>query len=287
MTFRRGGAALLVLGALGLAGTPAAALDLEQALASWRQAWVVIKVPSGSNCDQGYTNNEVPQGAPRADVQLGPGELAQVHKIEVKRDRLEVLLNLDEGYLEPRREGPFELFEDARCKVELELPVPRAVIKGDDLAGAERVLASYLARFTSEAEARRSELWNRRQKGRLPKDYEQTLAAWEKWKREQYLLRLDEEIDEALDELEQARRGNRTSPEYADGLAAGLEAQRYVSFSSCQEALDASFWTKSREVPKDRRKDRDFVEGFDNGQRLAFFQERIEELRDCRARAPR
>ena len=54
-----------------------------------------------------------------------PGELAKLDKVDVNRSRIDLHLSLSEPMLVPWQEGPFTLYRESACKVELEIAVPR------------------------------------------------------------------------------------------------------------------------------------------------------------------
>jgi len=58
------------------------------------------------------------------------------------------------------RRGPFELYEELRCQVELEIQVERVTVKEDLLADAEQIFDAVLERHYTFEEARSSPLWN-------------------------------------------------------------------------------------------------------------------------------
>ncbi|MFN7963060.1 MAG: hypothetical protein U0002_17500 [Thermoanaerobaculia bacterium] len=279
------GAAVAWVMAAGLFGVarPAAA-DLEDALAErWRDRFVVVSTEVVSGCDGGYTNNELAgrRVVSRAAEHFAPGELGRVHKVEVKRNRLEVLVDLVEGLLEPFDDGPFHLFEQKSCKVELLIEVPREAIKGRDVEALDRLLVGYLERYPSEQDARGAKSWNRRRQPPLPRDYERTRAEYEEWKRRQLAARVGSALDRALGELAEVRERMRIDDEYLEGFAAGLIEQRHLTFYDCDDALRANFYGCKRSPPSLHDRDRDWVKGFDDGQLTAFDLEIVRRLRSC------
>ena len=121
----RAAAALAVLGGLAL-GPGLRAADLELTLnARWRGGWVVVKPAIASGCDGFYSDNAVvgERAYSRARRRFERRELARVERIDVKRARIDVFLDLAEAVLEPRREGPFTLYEAFTCRAQLQVPV--------------------------------------------------------------------------------------------------------------------------------------------------------------------
>src|SRR5574341_1026729 len=81
---------------------PALAGGLADSLESrWRGAWVLTSVDTYSDCAGTHTNNRV-NGAlvqSKGKLRFLPGELAQVQKIDLKRSRVDLLLNLPQPLL--------------------------------------------------------------------------------------------------------------------------------------------------------------------------------------------
>jgi hypothetical protein len=155
--------------ALGVAvsgiASPAGAGSFEEALeARWRGAWVLTRVDLRSDCASAYTDNRLNgrlvtgSGGHR----FGPGELAQVERVDLKRSRLDLKLALSEPVLVGRQEGPFTLYHDASCRVELEVELPRSVVSGKELAAVEEALRSVVQAYPAEVEARSAPDWNGR-----------------------------------------------------------------------------------------------------------------------------
>lgn len=262
---------------------PAAAANLEDQLAArWRDQWVVVKAPISSGCDGSYTNNPVAGRAVsgKGAVHLDAGEVARVHKVELKRSRIEVLIDLDEGLLRPYTDGPYRLFDDLSCKVELLIELPREVAKAKSLAEIEPVLGDLLDRFASRGEARAAPSWNRRRKEAFPEGYEQTVAEHRAWKARQVNAEIDRRIEEALTEAEYALRNASSDAEYAAGVGAGVEAMKWFSPSDCEGWLDATFSAASRYPPGETSSR--FRDGFNAGQHLAYSLLLVSHLRECR-----
>ena len=272
----------IVSAALALAA-PAAAADLEDQLAArWRDAWVVVKAPVSSGCDGSYTNNEVRGRAVsgKGGVHLQAGELARVHRVELKRSRVEVLLDLDEGLLRSFTDGPYRLFEELSCKVELLIELPREAAKAKDLSAIEPVLTDLLDRFAGREEARAAASWNRRRKEAFPEGFEQTVAEHRAWKAKQVNAEIDRRLEEALAEAEYAVRNASSDPDYAAGLGAGVEAMKWLSYSDCDDWLESSFSSASRYPPGESS--HRFRDGFQAGQRIAYGLLLARHLSECR-----
>src|SRR5262245_39385729 len=180
--------AVLALMALAAALTPTPAGDLEGAMESrWRGAWILTAVDTYSDCAGTYTNNHVNgqlvQG--RGRLAFRAGELAQVQKVDLKRARADLLLSLPEPILVSYQDGPFTLYREARCLIELQVELPRPLVAKQNAEGVDQIVLGVVSRFSSQQEASRSRRWNRRERDPYPDDYDQTLAEHDAWKAEQ------------------------------------------------------------------------------------------------------
>jgi hypothetical protein len=245
---------------------------------------VVATAEVYSHCDGSYSNNQVSgrRVSGKGPQRLAPGELGKVHKVTAGRSRVDVLVDLDESLLVPFRDGPFELWNEVHCRVELQFEVPREVVKAGDVEAAEATLAQVLERFEDRQGAERSAAWNRRRRQPYPEDYEETLAEYRAWKAEQTNAAVAARIDRAVDEAaEAARRMRAADAAYVAGFAAGVEELERVSYGDCPSLLSAGFWAVKRSPPRERRDDRAFCDGFDDGQLLAWSLELARRLRGC------
>lgn len=264
-----------------LVAAPLAAAEAE-INARWQGAWVLTRTAARSDCAARYTNNEV-----RGDLVVGdgrfsfaPGELAQVAKVNVNRRRIEVLLDLAATVLAERVDGPFTLFDEAACRVELRLPRS----DGDD-ATIERSVAAALERHATPTAARDSDLWNERRRADYPDDYERTLEDYEIWRAQQVNLAVQARLDEAIDEAARIARRIDDEPDYLAGLAAGIEQGRGEYYGSdCSGLLSKDVDGTVDRAPSGRSSD--WEEGYEDGQRLLYFTEMARRLRACFAAPP-
>lgn len=250
--------------------------------ARWQGAWVVTGVPTHSDCAGRYTNNDVRGDLVVADARFhfAPGELAQVAKVNVNRRRIEVLLDLSEPILAARQEGPFTLYEELRCPVELRFDRP----DGGD-AVLDGLIAGSLERHTAVAAARDSSAWNGRQREDYPEDYEDTLADYEIWRAQQINAEVQARLDGAIDETATILRRVDDSPEYLAGFAAGVESGRAEYYpGDCGALLGRTVDGAVDRAPSG--KTIDWQEGFEDGQRLLYFSEMARRLRGCFVPAP-
>lgn len=272
---------LLVPVLLVCLASPVLGASLEERLnARWRGGWVIVKLPVASSCDGFYNDNEVVGNRTdsKARRRFEAGELARVERVEVKRNRMDVFLDLGEGVLEPRQDGPFTLYDARTCKVQLKVPVQRS----DDDARAEARLAELFALYDTAAKAEASSTWNGRRREAYPKDYERTLAEYETWKAEQVNAAVQERMDEAIDEAALIKERIRSEPEYLEGFAAGIEKARDHYFGNCESLTRNVFSPSSASGSQGSS----WKRGYEDGQRLAYDLELIRRLRSCFVSAP-
>lgn len=246
----------------------------EEINTRWRGGDVVVKIPIASSCDGFYNDNDVI--GPRVDSKAGrrfeAGELARVERVGVKRGRVDVFLDLAEDVLEELQDGPFTLYEPRPCKIQLKVPVPDR----SDPGAVDRRLAELLERHDSRRAAEASPAWNGRRRAPFPAGYEKTLAAYESWKAERTNAAVQRRMDEAIEEASRIADRVRTDSEYSEGLTAGLEKVRNLSFGDCPSLLTRSFSPSSG-----GGKGSDWRRGYEDGQRLGFDLELLRRLRDC------
>lgn len=247
--------------------------DVERA---WAGAWVVARVEMSSDCLGTYNNNEV-RGrltSSKGSRRFAEGELARVDKVNVKSDRVDLYLSVAERVLVPRTDGPFTLYDERSCRVQLMVDVPREAIKGRRMGDVDAQLLEVVERHETEAAARRSRAWNRRERDPYPRDYEETLARHAAWKAEEVNRALAATRMAALDAAGQALERVTEDPDYLAGFSAGVDAQRSRSTPSCSDLAGARFESGEQRPPTDRRGsspgERAFQRGFRDGQLLAW-----------------
>jgi hypothetical protein len=281
---------------LGLAAVVAVARpalgDLERDLeARWRGAWVLTRVETSSDCTSVYTDTDV-----RGELATGKGrrrfaagELARVDKVGVKVDRVDLFLAIAEPILEARTDGPFTLYDERRCRVQLKIDVPKATVRrGDPLAVGE-ILARATEPFAREDEARAAEAWNRREREPLPADYEETLARYHVWKVEQEAARLTAVQGRALDELAHLERAILDDPVYLEGFAAGVAAGRDWSPGDCAALSHPGPSSSPPAPPEGHAAERDrtmWRRGWEDGRDLVAALAVLRLARECLAELP-
>jgi hypothetical protein len=279
----------IVLLALPLLLPAIASADTEDVLnATWRAQWAITRIEVRSSCDAFYNDNELRGSAvlSKADRRFGAGEAVQVSKINVKRGRVDLFLDLAEPVLKERREGPFTLYDEAHCKVQLQVPMPDSALR--DPAAAERLLLDVLDRHADRRSAESSRAWNRRRREAYPPDYDQTLAEYEVWRATEVNRAIDARVSRASEDAQRALDRMRQDPDYLYGFGAGVAAQRSLSLGGCGSLPGATLLEKSApSAEKKSAKDaRQWENGYRDGQILAFALELLRELPRCRLPIP-
>ena len=249
------------------------AAGLEDSLnARFRGGWVVVKVPISSSCDGFYNDNDVvgTRVESKARHRFDAGELARVERVGAKRGRVDVFLDIAEGVLEERHDGPFTLYDPLSCRIQLRVPIPERA----DSEAAETRLAELLELHGSEREAEASSAWNGRRREPFPENYEETLAAYESWKAAQTNAAVQARMDDAIEEAARINDRLRSDPEYLEGFAAGVEKAKDRHHGDCPSLLRSTFSPEGKGSG-------DWKRGYEDGQRLAWNLALLRKLREC------
>jgi len=276
------------------ASVPAFASELERKLESrWRGAWVITAVDTYSDCSGTHTNNNVSGTLvnSRGRLRFRPGELAQVGKIDVKRSRVDLFLGLPEPVLTSYQDGPFTLFNETRCLLELDVELPRSLISGDNADGIEAALQALVRRFNSQDEAMQAKTWNHRKREAYPADYDRTLAEHAAWKAQQVNVAIQARIDKTREETSRLADRVTSDPDYLKGFAAGIEAMRAVDLGQCNELMSRDFANVAPAPPRLAGFGGDaagrYARGYQDGQRLVVFGlESLQRLPQCLVPVP-
>jgi len=230
-------AAATATGLLTLALSGAAlAGDTQDAVASrWRGAWVVTTAETHADCLGVYTDNKVSGRlvSSRGHWRFKPGELGKVDVIDLKRNRVDVKLTLAEPLLVPRQDGPFTLYDEASCRMELQVEVARDLVKGKDVDGLDQVLRVVVDRYATEEEARASKRYNGRERDPYPGDYEKTVAAHAAWQARQTNVAVQARIDALVDDTSRIPERITDDLDYMAGFVRGVETGRSSRPDSC------------------------------------------------------
>jgi hypothetical protein len=233
-------------------------------------AWAALRVEVYSNCSGAYNDNHVNASgiSAKAGRRFEAGEIVKIDKVKVKRSRVDLLLSLAEPVLKSYSDGPFELYTEAPCKVQLIFDVPREWIKTGDHRKILSEIDSRLMTFNSFEDARTSPLWNGRERDPYPENYERTLIQHEIWKAEERNLEIQARADDALHTALQAASGVGDDPEYLKGFADGVQDMKFWSEDDCDRLISSTFSSACDSPPKDSN--RRYKNGFRDGQELIF-----------------
>lgn len=261
--------------ALLLAARPAAAGLEDDLNARWRGGYVLVKFAIASDCDGFYNDNDVVGSRVDASARrrFQPGELVRVDRIGVKHDRVDVFLDLVEGVLEEHHDGPFTLFEPRTCKVQLKVPTPDP--RGTSIVNDR--LSQLLELHADPREAEGSPSWNGRRREPYPRNYEETLAAYNTWKARQVNAAVQAKMDETIDDASRLGERVHSDPDYLAGFAAGMDKVRDRTSGDCASLLSSYFSPSSGGGGKSS----DWKRGFEDGQRLGHDLALLQRLRGC------
>ena len=245
----------------------------DQLNSRWRGHYVVTRLAVASSCDDYYNDNEVvgDRASSKARRRFTAGEVARVERIGVHRGRIDVFLDLNEGVLEERHDGPFTLYEPRTCKLQLKVPVPDRW----SAEQAEARLAELLEPHGSLREAEASPGWNERRREPFPPDYEKTLAAYEVWKAAQRNAAIQARMEAAIEEASRIGERVHSDAEYLQGFAAGMEKGRDRYLGDCGSLASASFY------PDSGKGSSEWKRGYEDGQRLGWDLTLLRKLREC------
>ena len=230
----------LVLVAAAAAGTTASAKEFQDTLAArWRGAWVVTNAETYSDCFAAYTGNRINGRlvSGRASMRFKSGELAKVDSVDLKRSRLDLRLTYPEPILRAYQDGPFTLYDESQCRVELQIELPREMVKSQDVMGVERLLRPVLERHATENAARASKEFNGRECDPYPADYSKTVAKHAAWRAEQTNLTVRTSIDHLVDEASRITERIGEDPDYISGFVQGVEAARAPHPVACPDLM--------------------------------------------------
>lgn len=266
-------ALVLVTLAIALPAARPARADAEGDLrARWTGATVITKIPVFSECTDHFTDNAVPPGGlPRgAGLRFGAGEIATVDKIDVTWTRIDVSIGLLEPFRLSWTEGPYTLYDQRRCRVQLKLELPRDVRKDPAKAGA--AIGALLGAFSNPAEARRAPSFNARRVEAYPANWEKTRAEYETWHATRVNAKVQERMATLLREAQDTIDRARDDEAYQRCFGKGAHSRSYQSFGSCESVLD-TYFVSSGSCENQR--------GFDDGQRLAWTVGMVRALSAC------
>jgi hypothetical protein len=248
--------------------------------------WGVLELEVYSACGGTYSDNEVGAAgvASKARHRSAAGELVKIDNIKVKRQRVDLMLTLDAPLRVSHMDGPFELYDQRSCRVQLMVYVPRELVKNADLEGLLTEVKKHFTLYSSRDDAEMSDVWNGREIEPLPDDYEERLHRHAVWKAEQINAAVHNGIDHALSEAAEAIDDLDDDTDYLAGFGEGAEKMGGFSVTNCDSLLSVSFTTYRKSAPTG--KSRSWRDGWDDGQQLVFHVLLADRLRSCLVPVP-
>lgn len=263
------------------------ASDLDDRLNQrFRGAWAVLEVEVYSACAGTYSDNEVGDAgvASKASNRFEAGELVKIDKVNAKRQRVDLLLTLAVPLRTPHIDGPFELYDQRECQVQLIVPVLREQVKNNDEQSIARRLEDLITLYSSPEDARESDSWNEREPEPLPDDYAQTLQRHAAWKAEQTNAEVGEAIRRAISDAGDVADDLIDDADYLAGFAEGAQKMSSFSTNDCSLLLSTAFSYHDTSAPEGRSKR--WRDGWLDGQELIFNVLLAERLQSCRVPVP-
>ena len=248
--------------------------------------WGVLDLEVYSGCGGTYSDNEVGAAgvASKAQHRFAAGELVKIDNVKVKRQRVDLMLTLGAPLRISRMDGPFELYDQRSCKVQLIVYVPREMVKTADLDGLIDAVKRHVTLYPSRDDAELSADWNGREIEPLPEEYEETLQRHAVWKAEQTNAAVREGIDHALSEAAEVADDLDDDADYLAGFAAGSEKMSGFATTNCDSLLSVTFNSYRKSAPSDRSKS--WKDGWNDGQQLVFHILVADRLRSCLVPVP-
>ena len=248
--------------------------------------WGVLEVEVYSACGSTYSDNEVGAAgvASKARHRFAAGELTKIDNVKVKRQRVDLMLTLSAPLRVSHVDGPFELYDQRSCRVQLMVYVPREMVKNSDFGGLLTEVKKHVTLYASRDDAELSDDWNGREMEPLPDDYEETLQRHAMWKAEQTNAAVRDGINHALSESAEAIEDLDDDADYLAGFAEGAERMASFSVTNCDSLLSVSFTSYRKGAPSDTS--RDWKNGWEDGQQLVFHVLLADRLRSCLVPVP-
>jgi len=224
-------------------GSPRAGALEDGVKSRWLGAWVVLGVESHSLCNGAATDNVVRGDLvhSKGSIRFEPGELGRVERVDVKKSRIALSIEFAEPVLIDYADGPFTLYREAACAVDLEVELPREALRDKDVAAVEHAITGVVERHATRAAAESSTRWNGRRLEPLPEGYERTVAEHARWQAEQHNLAVRAGIALATEQSAAIAERIRSDPPYLDGFARGIQDVRKISAWGCPAMMAVAY----------------------------------------------
>jgi len=225
-----------------------------------------------SECTDHFTDMDVVGGRLTGGTgsRFEAGELVKIDNVKLGAiTGLDVNLTLAEPLLLSFEDGPFTIYDQRRCRVQLNFEVPREVRK--DTRKSLAAVAAVLELFDDAGAAKRAG-WNQRKVEDYPAGWEKTRREYEVWKVAQMNELVRQKSARLLDEAARILGYMPGDDDYLLSFGAGAKA-RSDSWSSCEAMLGASFYV-SGSGGKSKR-------GWSDGQLVAWATQLAHALQGC------
>jgi hypothetical protein len=259
----------VLVAALPVAATADVESDLRAELVG---RYALAKGELVSECTEHFTDMKVVGGrfTGGTGVRFARGELLRIDKVSVgAMAGLDVNLTLVEPFLLSFEDGPFRVYDERRCRVQLNFEVGREVRK--DVQKSLGAVVAVLDLF-DDAGAAKQAGWNRRKVEPYPQDWEKTKREYAAWKLTQVNAAVRAKTASVLDEARRVLAYMPGDDDYLLAFAAGARA-RSDSWSTCEAMLDATFYSSGSGGKSSR--------GWADGQHVAWANHLAQELQEC------
>ncbi len=226
-----------------------------------------------SECTDHFTDMKVVGGrlTGGSGTRFDSGELSRIDNVKIGLlAGLNVNLTLVEPYLLSFQDGPFTVYDQRRCRVQLNFELPREVKKDSQKALA--AVAAVLDLFDDAGAAKRA-AWNKRRVEDYPAGWEKTKRDYEAWKVTQTNDLVRQRSERLLDEAERILTYMPGDDDYLLSFGAGAKARSSDSWSSCEAMLGATFYVSGSGGKSSR--------GWADGQHVAWSTRLAHALQGC------
>lgn len=265
----------ILMGALVAGSVPAGAAAGDELRAELVGRFGLTRAPLASDCAATPTRSKVVSGRPTGAGlrSFATGELVRVAEVRAGLlSGLEIELEVVEPALVSWRDGPFEVFDQRRCRIELDFEVPREVRK--DKTRALAAIAAVVETFDDERAAKAAG-WNGRRVEPYPEGWEETRREYEAWRVARRNEQVRAKTEEVLAAADQVLRYMKNDADYLASFGAGARARTSDSWSSCEAMLAATF-SASGSGGED-------YAGWADGQKVAWAARLARALQECYA----
>ncbi|MEO8275922.1 MAG: hypothetical protein ABI639_06850 [Thermoanaerobaculia bacterium] len=196
-----------------------------------------------SECSDHYTDMKVigTRASGGSGSRFEGGELVRIDNVHSgMMAGLDVNVSIVEPYLLSFTDGPFTVFDQRRCRVQLNFDVARDIRK--DKTKSAAAIAGVLSLFDSESAARAAS-WNRRKVAAYPAGWEKTRHEYEQWKFVHGNELVRAKTEDVLDEAGRILNSMPSDDDYSKSFGDGARSRSSESWSDCEAMLNANFYS--------------------------------------------